>query len=119
MKDGGLWAARISCAQIAGSHGRSDDDCDHLMRIHQIIFLALVAVAFVVGCMKAPAKMIGGVSGGLIGVLIPFLCSQIYVRGGGDPTAAGAFPFLCFITIPVGIALGVFVASLIFKRQRE
>ena len=89
------------------------------MRIHQIIFLALVAVAFVVGCMKAPRKMIGGVAGGLMGVLVPFVCSAIYVRGSGDPTAAGAFPFLCFITIPVGIAVGVVVASRLFTRQKE
>jgi hypothetical protein len=102
-----------------GSAELSASVCGQFMRIHQIIFLGLVAVVFIAGCMKAPAKMIGGVAGGLIGVVIPFLCSQIYVRRGGDPTAAGAFPFLCFITIPVGIALGVFVASLIFKRQRE
>jgi hypothetical protein len=89
------------------------------MRIHQIIFLGLVAVVFLAGCLKSPAKMIGGIAGGLMGVVIPFLCSQIYVRRGGDPTAAGAFPFLCFITIPVGIGVGVVVASRISNRQKE
>jgi hypothetical protein len=86
------------------------------MRINQIIFLALVAGAFIVGCMKSPRKMIVGVAGGLLGVLIPFLCSAVYVRRGGDPTAAGAFPFFCFITLPLGIAVGVIVANRIPRR---
>ncbi len=59
--------------------------------------------------------MIGGVIGGVLGVAIPFVCSEVYVWRGGDPTAAGAFPFFCFITLPVGIAIGVIVGSRIAK----
>ena len=75
------------------------------MRTHQIIFLALIAAAFVVALIKSPRKMIGGVAGGLLGVW-----------RGGDPTAAGAFPFFCFITLPLGIAVGVIVANCIPRR---
>ena len=81
------------------------------MRIHQIIFLGFIAVAFVVGCIKTPRKMIGGVIGGVLGVLIPFLCSEIYLWRGGDPTAAGVFSFFCILTLPLGIGIGVAVAS--------
>jgi hypothetical protein len=81
------------------------------MHLYQIILPALLAVAFVRGCMKAPRKMIGGVIGGLLGVLIPFLCSELYVWRGGDPTAAGVFSFFCIFTLPAGIFLGVIVAS--------
>jgi hypothetical protein len=87
------------------------------MRTHQVIFLALIAAAFLVGCIKSPRKMIGGVAGGLLGVVIPFLCAQVYVWRGGDPTAAGAFPFFCFITLPLGIAIGVIVANCIPSRR--
>ena len=89
------------------------------MRIHQIIFLGFVAAAFVVGFMKSPRKMIGGVVGAVLGFLIPFLGAQIYVRRGGDPTAAGALPILCFLTIPLGIAIGVVVANRILPSQSD
>jgi hypothetical protein len=85
------------------------------MHIYQIIFLAFMAAAFVAGCIKAPRKMIGGVIGGLLGVLIPFLCSELYVWRGGDPTAAGVFSFFCLFTLPLGIAIGVIVASWMAK----
>ena len=87
------------------------------MRIHQIIFMALMVAAFIAGCIKAPRLMIGGVVGGVLGVLIPFLCSEIYVWRGGDPTAAGVFSFFCILTLPLGIGLGVLVAKLIPKRR--
>ena len=81
------------------------------MRIHQIIFLALVAAALIAGCVKSPRRIIGGFAGGVLGVLIPFLGAQVYVWRGGDPTAAGALPFFCFLTLPLGIAIGVIVAN--------
>lgn len=83
------------------------------MHIFQLIVPALMVVAFIVACIKAPRQTIGGVIGGVLGVLIPFVCSEIYVRRGGDPTAAGAFSFFCIFTLPLGIVLGVIVASLI------
>jgi hypothetical protein len=70
-----------------------------------------MVVAFIGACIKAPRQTIGGVIGGLLGVLIPFLCSEVYVWRGGDPTAAGAFSFFCIFTLPMGIVLGVIVAS--------
>jgi hypothetical protein len=85
------------------------------MRIYQIIFLALMAVAFVGVCIKAPRQTIGGVIGGFLGVLIPFLLSELYVWRGGDPTAAGVFSFFCIFTLPMGIALGVTVANWMSK----
>ena len=85
------------------------------MRLHQIIFLGLVAVAFITGLMKSPRKVIGGVIGALLGFFVPFLLAQVYVKRGGDPTAAGAFSFLTLVTIPVGIIIGVAVASLTRK----
>lgn len=88
------------------------------MHIYQIIFPALMVVAFIGACIKAPRQTIGGVIGGVLGVLIPFLCSEVYVWHGGDPTAAGAFSFFCILTLPLGIAIGVLVATLISKRRR-
>ena len=87
------------------------------MRIHQIIFLGVIAVAFVVGCVRAPRKVIGGVVGGVLGFLVPFSFSAFYVWRGGDPTAAGAFSFFCIFTIPLGIAIGVVVASRMSKSK--
>jgi hypothetical protein len=89
------------------------------MRIHQIIFLGFIAVAFVVGCIKAPRKVIGGVIGGFVGVLIPFSLSAFYVWRGGDPTAAGAFSFFCLFTLPLGIGIGVVVASRMGKSDKD
>jgi hypothetical protein len=86
------------------------------MRVHQIIFLAFIAAVVVAGFIKAPRKMIGGVVGGISGVLIPFFYAQFYVWRGGDPTAAGALFILCFVTVPLCIAVGVIVASVVFKR---
>jgi hypothetical protein len=83
------------------------------MHTFQLIIPALMVVAIIVACIKAPRQTIGGVIGGVLGVLIPFLCSEIYVRRGGDPTAAGAFSFFCILTLPLGIIIGVIVASLI------
>jgi hypothetical protein len=76
-----------------------------------------MVVAFIGACIKAPRQTIGGVIGGLLGLLIPFLCSEVYVWRGGDPTAAGAFSFFCILTLPLGIAIGVIVASLMSKRR--
>lgn len=87
-----------------------------IMRVHQIIFLGFIAAAVVAGFIKAPRKMIGGVVGGIFGILAPFLYAQYYVWRGGDPTAAGALFILCFVTVPVGIVIGVIVASLVLKR---
>jgi len=84
-----------------------------MWKIHQIIFLGFIVAAFVYACIKAPRKTIGGVIGGVLGVAIPFLCSEIYVWRGGDPTAAGVFSFFCILTLPLGIGLGVIVACLI------
>jgi hypothetical protein len=88
------------------------------MRIHQIIFLGFIVVAFVVGCIKAPRKMIGGVIGGCLGFLIPFLLAQLYVWRGGDPTAAGVFSFFCLFTVPLGIGIGVVIASQKSKERK-
>ena len=85
------------------------------MRLIQILFLALMALAFVGGCIRAPRKMLGGVIGGVLGVLIPFILSEIYVWRGGDPTAAGVFSFFCILTVPLGIAIGVIIASWLSK----
>ncbi len=81
------------------------------MRLIQIIFMGFLAVAFVAGLIKSKRKMIGGVIGGLVGLLIPVLLAALYVWRGGDSTAAGVFSFFCLLTIPVGIAIGVAVAS--------
>jgi hypothetical protein len=86
------------------------------MRVHQIIFLAFIAAVVVAGFIKVPRKMVGGVVGGILGILIPFLYAQFYVWRGGDPTAAGALFILCFVTVPLGIAIGVIVAGRVFKR---
>ena len=72
-----------------------------MWKIHQIIFLGFIVAAFVVACIKAPRQTVGAVIGGFLGVAIPFLCSEIYVRRGGDPTAAGAFSFFCILTLPL------------------
>ena len=58
-------------------------------------------------------KLIGAIIGGLLGLLIPFLLSQIYVARGGDPTAAGAFSFLPLATIPLGIVVGAAIGYII------
>src|SRR5215472_2152399 len=89
------------------------------MRIQQIIFLGLITVAFVVGFLKAPRKMIGGVIGGFLGFLIPFLLAQIYVWRGGDPTAAGALSFFTVLTVPLGIGIGLAAASLTPKGKQS
>ena len=60
------------------------------MHIYQIILPAIMVVAFIGACIKAPRQTIGGVIGGSLGLLIPFLFSELYVWRGGDPTAAGA-----------------------------
>ena len=88
-----------------------------MWKIHQIIFLGFIVAAFVVACIKAPRQTIGGVIGGVLGVAIPFLCSEIYLWRGGDPTAAGVFSFFCILTLPLGIALGVLVATMLSKRR--
>jgi hypothetical protein len=61
--------------------------------------------------MKAPRKVIGGVIGGFLGLLIPVLLAAIYVWRGGDSTAAGVFSFFALFTIPVGICAGVAVSN--------
>ncbi len=83
----------------------------------QIIFLALMGLAFIGGWIRAPRKMLGGTIGGVLGIAIPALCAAIYVRRGGDPTAAGVFSFFCILTVPLGAAIGVFVATRIPKRR--
>jgi hypothetical protein len=90
-----------------------------MWKIHQIIFLGFIVAAFVYVCIKAPRQTIGGVIGGVLGVVIPFLCSEIYLWRGGDPTAAGVFSFFCILTLPLGIVIGVIVASVvpIFRRK--
>jgi hypothetical protein len=92
-----------------------------MWHIHQIIFLGLIVAAFVAACIRAPRQTIGGVLGGFLGVLIPFLCSEIYLWRGGDPTAAGVFSFFCILTLPLGIVIGVIVANLIpvFRRKSD
>lgn len=87
------------------------------MKIHQIIFMGIMAAGFIGACIKAPRRVIGGVIGGVMGALIPFLLSEIYVWRGGDPTAAGAFSFLCLFTVPLGILVGVGIASSMVKRN--
>jgi len=81
------------------------------MRIHQVIFIGVIAVGFIIGCFKAPRKVVGGVIGGISGFLVPLSFAAIYVWQGGDPTAAGAISFFCLLTVPVGIAAGVSVGS--------
>jgi hypothetical protein len=90
-----------------------------MWKIHQIIFLGFILVAFVVACIKAPRQTIGGVIGGVLGVLIPFLCSEVFLWRGGDPTAAGVFSFFCIVTLPVGIAVGVLVGIWMQKRREN
>ena len=85
------------------------------MHIYQIILPAIMVVAFIGACIKAPRQTIGGVIGGSLGLLIPFLFSELYVWRGGDPTAAGAVSFFCIFTLPLGIALGVIVTSWMSK----
>lgn len=87
------------------------------MRIHQVIFMGLIAAALVVGCVKSPGKVIWGLAGGFAGFLIPFLLAQLYVWRGGDPTAAGALSFFTLFTIPIGIAIGVAVVSQISRER--
>jgi len=86
------------------------------MRVHQIIFLAFIGAVAVAGFIKAPRQMIGGVVGGVLGILAPFFYAKFYVWRGGDPTAVGALFILCFVTVPVGIVVGVIVASVVFRR---
>jgi CDP-diglyceride synthetase len=81
------------------------------MHVYQMIFPALLVLAFIGACIRSPRKTIGGVIGGVLGVLIPFLLSELYVWRGGDPTAAGAYSFICILTLPLGIAIGVLVAT--------
>jgi len=92
-----------------------------ILHIIQIIVPTLMVLAFIAVCIKKPRQTIGGVIGGFLGVAIPFLCSEIYVWRGGDPTAAGAFSFFCILTLPLGIVIGVIVASLIpiFRRKSD
>jgi hypothetical protein len=85
------------------------------MHIYQIILPALMVVAFIGACIKAPRQTIGGIIGGLLGILIPFAGAELYVWRGGDPTAAGVFSFFCILTLPLGIAIGVLVASWMAK----
>src|SRR5947208_741356 len=87
-----------------------------ILHIIQIIVPTLMALAFIRVCIKAPRQAIGGVIGGFLGVAIPFLCSLVYVWRGGDPTAAGVFSFFCILTLPLGIAIGVLVATMPSKR---
>src|SRR6266853_4489751 len=81
------------------------------MRILHFIIVGAIMVAFVIGCMKARRKIIGGVIGGFLGLVILFLFAAIYVWRGGDPTAAGVFSFFGLFTIPLGIGIGVAVAN--------
>ncbi len=81
------------------------------MRILHVITVGAITVAFVIGCMKARRKVIGGVIGGFLGLLIPFSLAAIYVWRGGDPTAAGVFSFFALFTIPLGIVIGVAVGN--------
>jgi len=90
-----------------------------IQTISQIFLIGLAALAFIPFCIKFPFQVIGGVIGGGVGVLIPFLCSEFYVWRGGDPTAAGAFSFFPILTLPLGIVIGVILASLVRKRRRS
>ena len=89
----------------------------HGIHIFRFIFQALLVAAFVYACIKAPRQTIGGVVGGLLGVLIPVLCAVFYIWGGGDSQAAGVFSFFCILTVPLGIVIGIVVATLISKRK--
>lgn len=90
-----------------------------ILHIIQIIVPVLIVLAFIGVCIKAPRQTIGGVIGGVLGVAIPFLCSLVYVWRGGDPTAAGVFSFFCILTLPLGIAIGVLVATMLSKRGKK
>jgi hypothetical protein len=81
------------------------------MRIQQYIFVGVVAVAFVIGCIKASRKMLGAMVGGFLGLLVPISLAAIYVWRGGDPTAAGVFSFFALFTIPIGIVIGISISN--------
>jgi hypothetical protein len=81
------------------------------MHPSQIVFLVLLILAFVGGCIRKPRQTIGGTIGGVLGIGIPAAIAAIYVWRGGDPTGAGALSFVCTLTLPLGIAVGVLIAN--------
>jgi len=87
------------------------------MRTHQIILRGDLMKPTTNATVMNPRKMTGGVIGCFLGFLIPFLLAQIYVRRGGDSTAAGALSFFTLLTVPLGIGIGVAAASLTPKRR--
>lgn len=89
------------------------------MRIHQVIFMGFIAAALIVGCIKSRGKVIRGIVGGVVGFFVPFLFAQIYIWRGGDPTAAGALSFVAMFTVPLGILMGVVVASQAAKAKES
>ena len=86
------------------------------MTISQIFLIGFAALVFIAFCIKYPFRTIGGVVGGIMGFAVPFLIAQFYVWRGGDPTAAGGLAILPVITIPLGIAIGVGVVTMLKKK---
>jgi hypothetical protein len=58
-------------------------------------------------------ELLGALVGGLLGLIGPLVYAQIYVARGGDPTAAGGLFIVTFITVPVGIVIGIVVGRFI------
>ncbi len=87
-----------------------------IQTLSQIFLIGFAALAFIAVCIKFPFQVIGGVIGGGLGFAVPFLIAQVYVWRGGDPTAAGGLAILPLITIPLGIAIGVGVVTMLKKK---
>ncbi len=87
-----------------------------IQTISQIFLIGFAVLAFIAFCIKYPFKTIGGVIGGIMGFAVPYLIAQVYVWRSGDPTAAGGLAILPLITIPLGIAMGVGVATMLAKK---
>jgi hypothetical protein len=87
-----------------------------IQTISQIFLIALAAVVLIVFVIKYPFRTVGGVIGGGSGFAVPLLFAQFYVWRGGDPTAVGGVAMLALITIPLGIAIGVGIVTMLKKK---
>ena len=81
--------------------------------------IGFAALAFICFCIKYPLKTICGIIGGVLGLAIPMLLAFVAVWHSGDQSAAGGFAFFPLLTIPLGIAAGVGVASMLTKKRSK